>query len=632
MNSPVIPHERPTDTPRRVIRALFEWRWSAIGFFAVFYTLLMLIAYNFPPLYEGEGHILIKAGRASAPEGVPMLANQMGLSLNDEDVVSEINIFLSEDVRARVADRLLAEAGEDETETFFSRLKDEFYDWCESIGLMPTLSPKERLILQLGRKVSVEVVPGTKVLEIAYVHQSPRRAEKVVRYMMEEYLRRHVEVHSDTGALAFFEDQTKLAQERVDAIQAKLTAFRLSHDGGDLSLQRTLLIQDLTQSQQDLSSLGAIDTSVEGLQGVSLQAFPELASFQQRLLDLQLQLPQLRALHNEDSPEVQTVLTQISETQKALAAQIQSKKDYLTRRVSDLREQLQKVEKDRAEFDDLTQQEQLDLGTLSQYARKAEEERISQAMDDKEMIGARVVDWPFRTHKPWFPNRFLMAILGILLGIPGAIATALIRAYFHSRVSTVQDVETEVGIPVLASIRRMPARAFAHGIPEAVMAAARAVMANMEKEGVQALHVAASTLGEGAATMASAVAIALAEAGRKVVFASTTGVSSPALANAGGEFLDLSGKTIEEQRGAVAESCAGDRMLILAGPPLASGVTGGVYASFADASLFVVSGTGVHFDAARRGAEVLRRFSPKILGAVLTQRRDPIPRLLYKRI
>ena len=107
MHTP-LPAEHLTDTPRRVIRALFEWRWSAIGFFLCFFTFLMVIAYAWPPSYTANATVLVKAGRHNAPEGTATTSEFMRLQSSPEDVISEINVMLSRPVLDAVATDLEA--------------------------------------------------------------------------------------------------------------------------------------------------------------------------------------------------------------------------------------------------------------------------------------------------------------------------------------------------------------------------------------------------------------------------------------------------------------------------------------------------------------------------------------------
>ncbi|MBC8329285.1 MAG: hypothetical protein H8E31_11115, partial [Planctomycetes bacterium] len=373
--------------------------------------------------------------------------------------------------------------------------------------------------------------------------------------------------------------------------------------------------------------------SVDGREETLLQASaltepPKRAPYYNRLRDLQQQI----AFNEGITPDNEALTRQQFEsTSRDLLQQIRAKKAFLTRRVANLQKEVVEVEKDRAYYEDLLSRREGVEASYRQYAAKEEEERIAKAMDADQLTSVRVLQYATEPIKPYFPNRFVLALLGILLGVPGAVAFALLRSYFHSRVATVQDVESELGLPVLASLARLPNRAFAGGLPDSVMKGAKLVISAIDQAGVKTVCLASSTQGEGAATMASAVAVCAAKDGRKVVFATPDGVTNPAVTAEGIQVLDLSGMGVAEQKRAVSEAAAGCDLVIMSALPLA-GADGGLYASSAEAAVFVVSGSGVHIEVARRGHSMLNRYCGKVLGAVLTQRRDPIPRLLYRRV
>ncbi|RMH03705.1 MAG: hypothetical protein D6702_05295 [Planctomycetota bacterium] len=624
--------EHRADTPRRVIRALFEFRWSMIGFFVVFFALMMVIAYFFPPIWEAEAKVLVKAGRQNAPTSVPYpTATVPRLDVTMEDVVSEISIMLSEPVVHEVAERLRAQAPEEVKETFISRFKEGLNDFLVGIGLKPDIPEGANLEEQLKRKVVAEIEPGSNVIVLTYHHFGKQTAVKTINWLLEAYLDQHTKIHSDSRALEFFEEQVAAKKAELDEIERLLTEFRLSHEGGNLSQQRDLLVADLNEYRQDLKSLAGIDAGDTDslLRATALSEHPELATYYQRLLDLELRITSAEGIRPD---EVEIAREQFATTAAKLAEQIQNKRAYLARRVASLEEEIQRVEADRAYYDDLLSRRDTVKAAYLQYTAKAEEERINSAMDADKLASVRVLENAVEPLKPWFPNRFVMALLGILLGIPGAIAFALLRAYFHGRVATVQDIESGIGFPVLASLKQLPARAFAQGMPEPVMQGARLVLASVDQAGVKTVCLASSSRGEGAATMAAAVALAAATDGRAVVYATPDGEVSGAIR--GDErirVLDLSSMNLAEQKRAVEEAAAGCDLVVMAALPLA-GPEGGMYAALAEAAVFVVSGSGVHIEVARRGGAVLRRYCDRILGAVLTQRRDPIPRPLYRRV
>lgn len=637
---------RRRDAQRRLFRTLFQYRWTAIGFFVAFMAFLMVIAYLFPPLYQVRATVLVKPGREKAPLlQVPLSAAMPNFNPALEDLNSEVEILLSRPVLERTVDRRRAESGPEPPPTSpLKKALDGFVTFCQDIGLLPVLDEREQAILSLGNKLSVEPVPLSNVIEIQYRNWSPRAAARTVNILLDEYVAYHAEVHRTEGAVEFFEAEARRYADELEKVEAELTRFRMENEGGDLTLKRTLLLQELTRQEQMLASLQTVrEGEEELLSDDSLLENREVSFNRERLLDLKLQLAEKRLLYNAGAPEIRAVEEQIAAARASLAEVLSRTRAALERSVADLRARLADVESRRAEFEDLQRRRTQIEAAYQRYAQKAEEERVARAMDADQMVGVKVVQRATVPEKPWFPNRFLLALVGLFLGIPGALSAALLRGYFHGRVATVADVEDELQVPVLASIRPLPRRAFRRRLPEEARRAARVVAALLARErGIGVLHVASATAGEGAAGMAAAIArVAREEGGRDALLAvlpETRGGGSdgdPAFADRLGEedglpVLDLAGLGLEARRRLLQEARRHHDLVVLAAPPLASSGEGGACAAMADASLFVVRGRGVHFEVARRGLAVLRHLSPRVLGAVLTQRRQPIPGPLYR--
>jgi uncharacterized protein involved in exopolysaccharide biosynthesis len=710
------------------VRALFQWRYSALVFFICFFSFLMTLAYVLPESFTAKANVFVKAGRQNAPEGTSTTISESArLTLSPEDVVSETMIMLSRPALEYAVNILETEVIP-QPKDGFSKKYLNFQNWCRSIGLSPgplftngvvpskfgdvvyteeklqydskwwrdwllqrnlpedkvriliadlegkpskassdeidnlklqvkNLLDKERLyrheqmVAKLGKKISAEIEPATRVINLSYELASPRIAARTLELVLEGYMEHHSKMHSlgtwrevkvidingkevtkrkyETTAASFFREQANLNKAELEKIQEQITEFRLSHKGGDLDSQRTILTQELIQTEQSLRALKEIN---QGSEELALDS-PEISVHQQRLLDLELELIEKAPLYEgTDNPTIKSLHNKIQLTKDALQRQIIQKRAVLEDRAKSLDQELRNIEANRTALEDLLQKRDSSLGSYKKFIAKAEEEDIKLAMDSDHVTSAKVLEWPTVPNKPSFPNRFIMALLGIFLGIPGALAVALLRAYMHSRIATVEDVEEVLGVSVLSSIprfARIPFRTpFKDGMPPVVLNAARLALAALDNDGHRSVHVAASTRGEGSGTLAAALSLEASNDGRSVVFATLGGFPAILGEAENVEILQLDGAPMDAQKEAIQAAAEENDLLVLSGPGLAGG--GGSYASLTDTSLFVVSGTGVHFDVARRGLDQLRRYGKAVLGAVLTQRRNPIPRILYR--
>lgn len=104
------------------------------------------------------------------------------------------------------------------------------------------------------------------------------------------------------------------------------------------------------------------------------------------------------------------------------------------------------------EYKDLEQRVKLALEGYRLYSTKYEESRISQAMDREKIASLKVIELARPPVTPLPPRRFLKLALALLFGVVGGIGLAAIIELRQGSFETVEDVESTLQIPVLASI------------------------------------------------------------------------------------------------------------------------------------------------------------------------------------
>jgi hypothetical protein len=93
---------------------------------------------------------------------------------------------------------------------------------------------------------------------------------------------------------------------------------------------------------------------------------------------------------------------------------------------------------------------------------------------------------------------------------------------------------------------------------------------------------------------------------------------------------DLSNRPLVELPRLVATLRERGFLVIVAGTPLCGRGDGARHVGLADVALLVLGAGQVHFEVARRAAEILRREARQLAGAVLTGRPEPVPGLVYR--
>ena len=262
--------------------------------------------------YQAEGKILFKQKSSAAYTGIgeqagtlePILTNQTPLS-------TQIEVLQSEPVIQQVIDRqkLTDEEGQP------VKLKD------------------------FRRKLSIDLLGGTDVIEISYRHPSPKKAKEIVDTLMEVYVEEQIRGNQSEPAAAkeFITKELPSIESKVEQAESNISAFRSENDIVDLAEEKKGLVANLGELNQQISTVGS------EFQGLQAQA---LALQNQIGLDLNqaVAADQLAA-----SPEVQSILEQLNQTESSLAKERQRFNDQhpavvgLTEKKQDLTNQLRGI-------------------------------------------------------------------------------------------------------------------------------------------------------------------------------------------------------------------------------------------------------------------------------------------------
>ena len=125
----------------------------------------------------------------------------------------------------------------------------------------------------------------------------------------------------------------------------------------------------------------------------------------------------------------------------SLAAQLQQYQDGL-----------KKLESATTEHDDLQRQTKEAEENYQLYAKKREESRIADEMDQQKITNVSIAEAPAVAHIPSTPNRPLNLIVGVLLAAFVGLGCAFSAELFSDSFHTPRQLEAMTGITVLATV------------------------------------------------------------------------------------------------------------------------------------------------------------------------------------
>ena len=485
--APKRPENPPSPTLRDLLVVLFRQRWVAVATFGTVFAAIGIYA-AFTPTYQAHMKILLRRGRVD-PMISPAQNSQVELArsaITEEELNSEVELLRDEDLLRKVVEQGGLAQGAIPNET--NRNIDEV--------------EAARAIRALSVRLKVEPIRRSNLIQVSYAAAEPRSASGTLSRLAKVYVERHKELRRWPDETTFFEQQARLSRERLEEAESRILNF--SRDGGVVSgvLERDLALQRQAQIESDDQrvrvSIQETTRRVQALQS-QLNAFPQrstslirtsdntqlLENLKSKLLELELKRTELLTKFQPSYRLVEEVQQQIDQARSAIAAErLAPVRDETTEK--DPNYEWAKAELEKAEVDlSALQQRKLAIWSELQasrlnarhlgeqsiqqqnllrsmktaeesyllYARKSEEARIGDALDQRGILNVIIAEPPvvpaLPQHSGWF---WIVVSSGIAAA--AAFGMAFTVDYLDPAFRTPEEVVACLHTPVLASLPR----------------------------------------------------------------------------------------------------------------------------------------------------------------------------------
>jgi polysaccharide biosynthesis transport protein len=359
--------------------------------------------------------------------------------------------------------------------------------------------------LHLGSKLNIKEVTKTSMISVTYTATNPQRAFNVLQTLASGYLEKHLAVHRPPGSYVFFTSEAKNYQQALQESEARLADF--SKQSGDAApdLEKAAMAQrvvdQITALHEAEQAIAAEKQRIQD-QEVRLKATPErslsqqssdsaqslLQKLQADLLDQEIKKTQLTLKYDLSYPLVQEVDQEIGQTQAAIG---QAEKLQYVNQTTDrdptyelIREDIVKTRADLASHQasaialesgihglqkqmvdlaqraiqqaDLTREVKANETSYLLYVAKREQERTSDALDEKRIANVSIAVPPVLPILPWI-SPVLVVLIGVVLAAFVSAAAAFVAEYLNPSLRTPSEVLEVLRIPVLASVPKQSA-------------------------------------------------------------------------------------------------------------------------------------------------------------------------------
>ncbi len=482
------PPQNHQEVPRRILYVLFKHRQMiTVIFLAISVPILVYLLFR-PTKYLASVKVLIKPSReflSVSPISGEREPNSIGLAPSPEIINTEMQIMRSPEL----AERLVKDVPF--PDPMRRKTPRALTDWE---------------IKQQSRRIQGYLVPkpvrSSSLIELTVTSAYPQEwTARVANRAAELYLDEHVKVHKTQGVQAFYDEQEKKllseltqaedalkqfqekehiidAPQEVNADLSALATFEKNLKETDSSIRETekriaVLDDQLKQQKATITSNTNItvnpvyqqmQTKITQLElerdGLLQRYTPEdrlVKDKQKEIAELKKSLETIKPTsvgsENISLNDVQRrILNELLGARVTLRA-LNEKKAALTQQVGDYSSAAADKQKKGFEYDRLrrdvnTKKENLDL-----YKKKAEEARISDAMDERKFSNAYILERASLPLPPANMSFLLLSALTLIAAAGIAVGAAFVLEFLDSTLRNEGDIEDQIGLPVLAAIQ-----------------------------------------------------------------------------------------------------------------------------------------------------------------------------------
>lgn len=474
--SPSAPAVSQTKLRQFVTEAVFRRGRVFLLTFLMIFGAAVLLTLLMPRKYEADAKLMVQNVRSQSPlSTTPADRLIQQNEVSNTEVNSEVDLLQSQDVARRALDGGAAPAG-------------------------PTTEREQEDVLALERRLTVEAVHQTSLINLKLLGSSPGAAEQQLEAVLNAYFEARAGHGRSTGAADFFERQAADEDAQLTKDRQALTDFEVAHDLANLDDQKKLQVQRIGTIEDRLSEADsqlAREQSMTAAQRRQLSVTPSRSTTVQRtltnqysqerletlLVDLTNRRTELTKRYPPTDRQVVEVNDKIATTQRAIAevknhpaddtatdvnpvwqqlqtsvatssgevSGISAQRAELMRQRTEANARLHELQEATGTYDALQRKLAQTQADYTLYAQKRDEARISQALDREKMFDVALIERPTASQEPVKPKPALYLSVGFVLALLVGMALALYTDTSAEQVYTPAQLDALTGTRTIAT-------------------------------------------------------------------------------------------------------------------------------------------------------------------------------------
>lgn len=495
---------------RSRIRLIFL-TWLAL-FLGIYATLGVM-----NDVYESETSLRLDLGSASAPNGeAPDVRPN---DSRRHELAAEAQVLRSRQLIEQVVDTLSPEAflfePQPPTELvelprYYVRrllhgaegLSRSMLNW---LALRPELTRREMAILTLDESLEVETVGNSGVVTARLLLPDAALSAEALNTLIRAYLETRVEVRQSSSAIDFLRARATEVEHELAVINKKEEQLFAEWGLGDLETQRSVLGHRMNETQSAIDARRSeramlleertemerrLEALPEDIQRSEVRVRnPVRAEIEARITELKVTREQLLGRYRPEAVPVKNIDTEIAGLEGLLAheeathfesvrtethplrrafgertqtlsvriAGLTASTAELEQIVSDLRNDLERLNAQQRELESLARERQLTEQRYRAYSQRIQNAKISAELKGLRAASVTLLTPPAVPLESSYPRRSLVMLFSIPLALFAGVSLAALAEWTDDRVRTEQDLVELEGVDYLGVFELSPA-------------------------------------------------------------------------------------------------------------------------------------------------------------------------------
>jgi len=416
---------------------------------------------------------------------------------------------------------------------------------------------QSRAIDEFLNRLVLNYRADNRILEVGYQSVDPRRAAEVANTIARTYINDDQEVKLKAAKDASDWLNARIAEQRTRLQASETAAQRYREANGDVavSAEQNIILQKLSDlntaatkanterldAQTLYDQLRAVEPNPAALDTLPIiLSDPFIQKLKVELADLQAQEVTMSRQLGDRHPDLQALRFNIARVQEQIRAEVRKiaesvgnqyraalgKEQSLTGALDEQKRQALTLDRRAVQYNELQREATSDREVFESLLQRAKETGIASELKTSNI---RVVDPAEVPLRPASPRPLPVLLVALVLGLPLGCAAAVGRELVDDRVKSPDEIKDGLGLKFLGFAPAVRGARFTAqgplvdgGVPPLFSEALRTVRANVflaaaSTPGTKVLLVTSTGPNEGKTIVASNLAIALAQSGRRVL-------------------------------------------------------------------------------------------------------------------